>query len=278
MEPYLFSGVVLPERAQLSLQYGVGFSHLGSNINGIAKVSIVLNQVAVWVESEHDWDPFDLRNVVRNIIQSQLAMVGYLKGYAYDLELSRVLCQSRGIDCVFGIDVPCIAEQGNTVNLQDALSTLREKTLGPDGVFLHRCFNDLIFAMKHADDTGFYCYRAIESLRHHCASLHGLSAADRSKQWKKFREFAGIEESTLLAIKSAADPLRHGNVSAVSSEDRAKLFSSTWAIVGAYLAVIPVSADGHLRPTSLERADELTPSPPSETPQATAPSTPETPG
>ncbi|PIF27429.1 hypothetical protein CLU88_2321 [Acidovorax sp. 56] len=85
MEPYLFSGVVLPERAQLSLQFVVGFSHLGSNINGIAKVSIVLNQVAVWVESEHDWDLFDLRNVVRNIIQTQLAMVGYLKGYAYDL-------------------------------------------------------------------------------------------------------------------------------------------------------------------------------------------------
>lgn len=235
MEPYLFSGVVLPERAQLSLQFTLGFSHIASGINGAAKVSIVLNQVAVWVESEHDWDAFDLRNVVKNIVQSHLAMVGYLKGYAYDFEITRVLSPSRGIDYVFGIDVPCIAEQGKSVDLQDALSKLRDKTNGPNGVFLHRCFSDLVSAMKHADDTGFYCYRAIESLRHHCAATHGLTVAEKSRQWEKFREVSRCEEQTLRIVKSAADPLRHGNVSGVSSEDRAKLLSSTWAVVDGYL-------------------------------------------
>src|SRR2546428_13699499 len=91
MEPYLFSGAVLPERAQLSLSFSLEFSHVTSGITGVAKVSIVLNQVAVWVESEHDWDILDLRNVVKNIVQTHLAMVGYLKGYAYDFEVTRVL-------------------------------------------------------------------------------------------------------------------------------------------------------------------------------------------
>lgn len=235
MEPYLFQGVVLPERAQLTLKFELAFSHIASGVGGMAKVSILLNQVAVLVESEHEWDIFDLRNVVKNIVQSHLAMVGYLKGYAYDFEVTRVLNQSRGIDYVFGIDIPCLAERGKSVDLQEALIRLLEKTTGPNGVFLHRCFNDLVSSMKHADDTGFYCYRAIESLRHHCAAIHNLSSADKSKQWEKFREVAGCSEKTLRSIKFAADPVRHGEAAGTTSEDRATVFTNTWDVVDAYL-------------------------------------------
>lgn len=235
MEPYLFHGIVLPERAQLSLQFALEFTHVASGSIGVAKVSIILNQVAVWVESEHDWDIFDLRNVVKNILQSHLAMVGYLKGYAYDFEATRVLNQSRGIDYVFGIDIPCLAERGKSVELQEALPKLRGKTIGPNGVFLNRCFSDLASSMKHADDTGFYCYRALESLRHHCAAAHGLSKAEKSQQWKRFREVAGCDEQTLRSIKAAADPLRHGEAHGVDSDGRAELFASTWDVVDKYL-------------------------------------------
>lgn len=146
MDPYLFYKVVQPERAQLSLQFDVGFSHVVSGVEGVAKVSIILNQVAVCVESEHSWDIFDLRNVVKNIVQNQLAMVGYLMGYAYDFEVTRVLNQSREINYVFGIDIPCLTERGKAIDLQDALVKLRDKTIGASGVFLNllrrSCFLD----------------------------------------------------------------------------------------------------------------------------------------
>lgn len=235
MEPYLFHGVVLPERAQLSLQFTVRFSHIASGVDGLAKVSIILNQVAVHVASEHNWDIFDLRNVVKNIVQNQLAMMGYLMGYAYDFEVTRVLNQSREIDYVFGIDIPCLVERSKVTDLQDALAKLRDKTIGVNGVFLNRCFADLVSSMKHADDTGFYCYRAIESLRHHCAAVHGLIGADKSKQWEKFREVSLCTEETIRAIKVSADPLRHGEASGVNAEDRTRLFTSTWDIVDGYL-------------------------------------------
>lgn len=235
MEPYLFQGVVLPERAQLSLQFALGFSHVSSGVPGVAKVSIVLNQVAVWVESEHAWDIYDLRNVVKNIVQNDLAMIGYVKGYAYDFEVTRVLNQSRGIDYVFGIDIPCLARRGESIDLQAELEKLRDKATGQNGLFLHRCFSDLASSMKHADDTGFYCYRAIESLRHHCAAVHGLSAAEKSKQWEKFREVSGCDEQTIRFVKVAADPLRHGHPVGADADDRAKLFMATWEVVDAYL-------------------------------------------
>ena len=235
MEPYLFQGVVLPERAQLSLQFALSFSHVSSGVTGLAKVSIVLNQVAVWVESEHNWDVYDLRNVVKNIVQNHLAMLGYLKGYAYDFEVTRVLNQSRGIDYVFGIDIPCLTKRGESIDLQAELEKLRDKTTGENGLFLHRCFSDLASSMKHADDTGFYCYRAIESLRHHCAAVHGLSAAEKSKQWEKFREVSGSDEQNIRFVKAAADPLRHGQPVGTDADSRAKLFITTWDIVDAYL-------------------------------------------
>jgi hypothetical protein len=235
MEPYFFQGVVLPERAQLSLQYTLGFSHITSGVAGVAKVSVVLNQVAVWIESDHEWDIFTLRNVVKNLVQGHLDMVGYLKGYAYDFELTRVLNQSRSVDYVFGIDIPCLAERGKSLDLNEELIKLRDKTIGTSGVFLNRCFSDLASAMKHADDTGFYCYRAIESLRHHCAAIHDLSSSEKTIQWAKFREVAACDENTLRAIKQAADPLRHGEVTEITSDDRATLFMKTWNVVDGYI-------------------------------------------
>jgi len=235
MEPYLFYGIVLPERAQLSLQLELKFSQPVYDSSIQAKVSIVLNQVAVWVETEHEWDIYDLRNAVGNIVQDHLAMIGYLTGRAYDLELTRVLNRSRRIDHVFGIEISCLAKRGESIDFTAAMAKLRDKTSGQNGVFLRRCFGDLASSMKHPIDTGFYCYRAIESLRLHCAALHGLSAAEKPEQWEKFREVSRCDKQTLDTLKTAADPLRHGGVSNTTSNERENLFNITWNIVDKYL-------------------------------------------
>ena len=233
---YFFQGIVLPERAPLSLPESViSFSHITSGVPGMAKVSIVLNQVAVYIESDHEWDIWTLRNVVKCLVEDQLNMVGYIKVYAWDLEITRVLNQSRRIDYVFGIDIPCLAERRKDLDLKAELIKLRDKTSGPNGVSLRGCFSDLASAMKHADDTGFYCYRAIECLRHHCAAIHGLSSSPKSTQWKKLREVAACDESTLRAIQKAAEPLRHGEPSGITSDDRVALFTKTWDVVDGYL-------------------------------------------
>jgi hypothetical protein len=42
-------------------------SHVTSEIAATARVSVVLNQIAVWIDTEVEWDIVDLRNVVKNI-------------------------------------------------------------------------------------------------------------------------------------------------------------------------------------------------------------------
>ncbi len=238
-EPYFFQGVVLPERAQLSLEFNINISSIDPNISASLKVSIILNQVAVWVESEHDWDLYDLRNVVRSVVESRLSIFGYLIGYAYDVEITRVVNQSRKVDRVFGIEIPCIVERHKADSpkdkWQDAFLKLHHNMVGKNGLLLDRCFRDLVAAMKHPNDTAFYCYRAIESLRHHCAAVHGLMDSDKSKQWIKFRGLSGCSKETIDFIKAAADPLRHGEVCAISSEGRRRIFEMTWGAVDGYL-------------------------------------------
>jgi hypothetical protein len=235
MDPYLFEGVVHPERAQISLGLSLAFTHLASGTEATASVSIVLNQVALWVDSAVEWDIFDLRNVAKNILQNELAIVGYLKGYAYEVEIRRLLNRGLGIDHVFGIDIPCIAERNKAVDLGKEIPRIREKTHGVEGVYLHRCFTDLVTAMRNPDDTGFYYYRAIESLRQHCILKYKIDPEKKAEQWQKLRELAKCDEGTLRKIKEAADPVRHGEVVKITSNDRAELFTRTWDVVDGYL-------------------------------------------
>ncbi len=234
MSPYLFHGIVRPERAQLSVRFALAFQYL-TDKKGKAHVSIILNQLMAWIDSDDDWDIYTLKNVVKSIVQNRLAILGYLKGYAYELEIVRAINQSRGIDHVFGIDIPCITERNAAVDLEIEFSKVAAKISDAAGIFLDRCLNDLVSAMKHADDTGFYCYRAIESLRHHCAAVNRLAERDKARQWGQFRTASGCTEDDIRMIKLAADPLRHGGVMNVDDATRASLFLKTWDIVDGYL-------------------------------------------
>jgi hypothetical protein len=203
-----------------------------------ARISIVPNQVAVWVDTEIVWEVHDLRNVVKAMVSHQLEVVGFIKGLAYDVEIRRVLNPEHGVDYVFGVEIPCIAERNKDIDLASRLNEIRNKTDGNLGVFLHRCFADLVSAMKNADDTGFYCYRAIESLRQHCIVKFGLNPAKKPVQWAKVRELSGCSEEIIREIKAAADASRHGEVPKVTSDQRQRLFLITWNVVDGYLAGI----------------------------------------
>ena len=238
MTTYLFEGIVHPERAQISLQCSFDFTHLTSGTTALARLSVRLNQIAVWIETETKWDVYDLKNVVRAMVAHELEVVGFILGYSYEVEIKRVLNPEIDVDFVFGIDIPCLTERNKGVDLIERLAEIRSKTTGDDGVFLHRCFADLAQAMKNADDTGFYCYRAVEALRQHCIAKFKLDRGKKDLQWAKLREVSGCTEEALRELKAAADPTRHGEVVPITSDQRKRIFLITWNVVDGYLAGI----------------------------------------
>jgi hypothetical protein len=201
------------------------------------KVSVILNQLAVTVEIDIEWDVFDLRNMIASIIHHDLAILSFYTGYAYGFELTRVINRSLGVDQVFGIEIPAIENRQKAKSAEVRFSEIKSKTSGINGVYLNRCFSDLASAMKYHDDSPFYCYRAIESLRNHCAAQNGLLDSDDGTQWQKFREVSGRSREEIERYKKEyADQQRHGKPGKLmNDQDRAEMFLLTWDIVDAYL-------------------------------------------
>ncbi len=238
MKTYLLLGMVHPARAQVSLENSFMSQHLTSGRAVKVVIKIQLNQIAVWIETEHEWDVYDLRNLAKTVVTNELAIVGFIRGYAYDVEIARIVNPVDDLDAVLGIDIPCLVERNKDLNVEQRFREIHAKATGEHGVLLHRCLADLSAAMQHADDTGFYCYRAIEALRQHCARTHGIGLDKKSEQWSRFHQVAGTTEEAVRHLKDAADATRHGDVVPITSDERKDLFLKTWDIVDAYLSGI----------------------------------------
>ena len=210
------------------------FLHPSTGHRARTTLNIVLNQVTVLVRSDVEWDIFDLRNVAKQLVADHLAMVGYIKGYAYEIEIRQILNTEKKIDYVYGIDIPCIGERNKGKDINVEVQKIMAHWGGENGIFVRRCLNDLIMAMQHPDDTAFYCFRALESLKHYCRVRFKI--AGESGQWKKLGEITGTGKDDMEFIREKAFPTRHGDVVGITSDERAKMFLKTWDVVDAFLS------------------------------------------
>jgi hypothetical protein len=117
-----------------------------------------------------------------------------------------------------------------------------EGRLGPliDGVvgnpLIRHAIADAQRAIEAPDDTAFYCYRAIESLR--LLYLDGDdSGAARSESWQQLRSELGLSREELDAIKQFADRRRHGGHHVLSEQDRRQCLVTTRRAVRAAIGI-----------------------------------------
>jgi len=178
---------------------------------------------------------FTLRNIVEDATRTILDAVGYHRGYGYDLEIVQMVRPDSSQKQVFGIDVPVVASacESTGVTFDHIMRALGVT----DGAYLRHALSDLREAIKSPKDTGFFCYRAIESLKNCLVARQG-GLADKAAGWEMFRATYSIDKDEILAIKAFADPVRHGNVAQgapVSDADRSRLFISAWRIVNEFI-------------------------------------------
>lgn len=230
---YIIKGIVHPERAQLS--FGLpefSIHHPATNNEAKVKLNILLNRITLLISTDNDWDLDDLRNLAKKFVNDYLAIIGFIKGYAYDAEIIEILNIDKGIDYVYGIDIPCIGKRNEKKDIKIEMDKIMLHTDGEWRMYINRCLGDLVMAMKFTDDTGFYCYRAIESLKQYCKVRFEL---DKEKdQWEKFREITGCLESDIKMIKDFADLPRHGDIIIITSKDREKIFLKAWDIIDSF--------------------------------------------
>jgi hypothetical protein len=234
MKKFFLSGVVHPERAMLSVSnVEHGFQGLDGKKRGRIKFNIYNNQVSAFVEWENDAeDIHTLRNIARASVEVITNLMGFLKGYAYDVEITKIFDSDLGLSFVFGIEIPALEER----NKKRDFSKVGDAYLlcfDEEGLFLRRCLGDLSMAIKNADDTPFYCFRALESLKQYFGFANGLEK-DR-EQWEAMAKVIGVKQEVVEPIRELAFPARHGVPKPITDEERKQIFLVTWDIVERFI-------------------------------------------
>jgi len=237
MEVYFIQGIVLPERSPINYEFSAKFQHVASGQHCSAKVTILLNHVAIWLDAEGEMSPADLKNLANYVVLNLLYVFSFLNGYTYDFQVTRIINRERGLDAVLGIDHPVIAARRPVIDYSVVVKKVQVHLLGAHGLFIHRCLGDLSSALRFVEDSAFYCYRAIESLRKHCAAVNGIGDSSKILQWEKFREVSGFSKEKIGWIAEFSKESRHGGATLLSIEENEKLLTETWNIVDSYLKV-----------------------------------------
>ncbi len=238
---YIIKGRVLPIRASLS--FGpVKFHFVNKDEESLAsggteslaniEISIFSNEITVYYDIEFPKDIYDIKNECLNTCNAVVAQIGFLLGYGYSVEINQILCRELNINFVFGIDIPCLAvrNQGRDISL------MMKKIFSIEGSetrYLQRCFVDLQLAITHPIDTPFYCYRAIESLRHFCRIRYNLQT--EKEQWLKLSELTNKSWNDTKNLKLFANDARHGDHKSFSSQERIDFFDTTWDLVDGFI-------------------------------------------
>jgi hypothetical protein len=236
MPQYILKGIVHPERAPLSLgPIKLPQSiHIASQEAIGMEINIVLNQITIWIDTTEEWDIYDLRNTGRYLTNTICSILTFIHGYFYEVEIIQILSKENGIEVVFGIDTACISNRSSIEELKGKLDDILKVIItGEDGIYLQRCFKDLNLALKDTEDTAFYCYRAIESLKQYCKVKFIIS--EERRQWEKVSEICGYTEDYIKTIKDNAANLRHGGYASHNNNERVEFLTKTWNVIEGFV-------------------------------------------
>lgn len=230
---YLLLGRSLPERALISVSLGkapIRVNSLDGNPAGDLHLEIVLSHIFARFESASEVKNLQtLRNIVEDAARAMLDVAGFFHRYGYEVEITSAVECGTSNTHVFGIDIPAVKGLPQSVGLTiDNVFSVLET---PAGHFFRSALADARAAIRSPRDTGFYCYRAIESLKNGYATVAVIPA---SKAWDEFRTNYAIDKNDILEIKKHADADRHGDVMKsmeMSDVQRALVFTTTWKII-----------------------------------------------
>lgn len=229
-QSWIFSAKVLPERASISLRglsYGVEVeSDLGFRCR-FEKVAIIDSQIIARVTLlEGTTDVYTLRNALAQHLRNLADLVGFLTGRRLDVEITSAVSTSDPDNWViFGNTIPILfkesADLTNAV-LQVALTDSQ----------MAMALADFRKSMPDGTETGFYCYRAIESVM----QFFRQDGANDATHWSTMRLALNIDRSAIDYIKAHADDRRHGRPSnSITDAQRQKIFRITHAVLDRYL-------------------------------------------
>lgn len=149
MNSYIFSGKVLPERANVNITpIEVKIDAIDAGISGTAIISINVSQVSVVFNTNSNSDLMTLKNYVDYSVRTLIDAFGYLSGRGYDIEITSVV-NHEGKHAVFGVGIPELekSQKERPLSFQQLLEAMAKSQ------HLHRALSDLREAIRSPVDT-----------------------------------------------------------------------------------------------------------------------------
>lgn len=234
MNTYIFNGRILPERvsADMAPDQELKVSIPEANLDFDVTISIRASQVAIIVDSASQvTDVGTLKNQVERLLRIIVDANGYLEGRGYDVEITSVVGPGHQY-IVFGIEEYALqkAKSERPVGFAELWDILIS---GERSAPLQRALGNLRDAINSPHDTGFFCYRAVESLRH--AFIDPTDGEDRRSSWERLRIALVVDRSWIDYLRDFGDPQRHGGTPYMSGADRTLAMQHAWKVVDRFV-------------------------------------------
>lgn len=217
---YVFLGRVLPERVNVTLPSLRLKGTLAPDDKPFeANLNISVSTITVHVYTNTS-DIATLRNIITQQVSDIVATFGFGKNCAYRVEIS-ALSDTNSL-LVFPVTYDEDTLENATAFLDKVINLSQVHSSAVRWLF--RAMSDYRDAVLTAQDTAFYCQRAIESLRHQFPG-------NKSSQWETLRKSLNIDASYFIWIKSHGDAQRHGEVPFMSGEERKSSLQVTRTVI-----------------------------------------------
>jgi hypothetical protein len=97
---------------------------------------------------------------------------------------------------------------------------------------------DLRAALDYPDDTAFYSYRAVETIRQAFVVGDGDSDAARKESWVALRNALKVERESLDRVGLLARTRRHGEATNLTEEERLQALAVARGVVQRFVAAL----------------------------------------
>ncbi|MBY4569780.1 hypothetical protein ACN95_07045 [Gordonia sihwensis] len=120
----------------------------------------------------------------------------------------------------------------------------RYAQLAANNANIRHALADMRSALSLSDDTPFYCYRALESLREEFVDERDSRNNREKRAWGRLRAALSIDEGRAKELAALAKPRRHGGNPHVDHDERVNWLKWTRAIVATFIDGYPDSLHG----------------------------------
>ena len=222
---WTFYGRVLPDLPTISLQLPKHRSESNLGFSFELSGHVHQSKIIAFVSQLSQVDIFTLRNAVMDDVQGSVDLACFLTGAGLDVDLTSA-ASDDGAWQIFDAFIPTLRSDGEISIPYELVAAV-----GGD-VPAHIMLADFREAMRVPRQTGFFCYRAIESAMQ---AFKNASTTTDGEAWVAMRSALRVDEKAVRRVKVHADWARHGRPGSLTDETRVMLFHTTRSIIHRYL-------------------------------------------